>query len=287
MRSVVVVFPASMCAMMPMFLVLSSGTCLGINFLSPFDPGRLPFAASLTTDTFAGVMLPETVKIVFREAFRRLPAVMRECPVGFRHAVCVFLFLNGGTAVVVSIQDFASQPLSHALFAPLAGGTDQPANAQAGSAVLVYFDGDLIVCTAHAPGLHLHERLDVLYGFLEQPQRILFAFSAEAFQCIIENLLRGRFFTVPHHAVDELLHERRCVNGVRENVAMFNQSLSWHSNPLLVRLQSDRLGLGPLSAVFGSSLLPVCYAGGVQRAPDDVITDTRQVLHAAASDQYD
>ena len=32
--SVVVVFPASMCAMMPMFRVRSSGVCLGI-FLGP------------------------------------------------------------------------------------------------------------------------------------------------------------------------------------------------------------------------------------------------------------
>src|SRR5262245_6828685 len=42
-----------------------------------------------------------------------------------------------------------------------------------------------------------------------------------------------------------------------------------------------------LGAVLGAALLPPRHPGGVQRAPDDVIPDAGQVLHAAAADQHD
>src|SRR5207245_3689965 len=42
-----------------------------------------------------------------------------------------------------------------------------------------------------------------------------------------------------------------------------------------------------LGAVLGPALLPARHAGGVQRAPDDVVPDAGQVLHAAPPDQDD
>jgi hypothetical protein len=47
MRSVVVVLPASMCAMMPMFRVLSRETCLGIA-IEPSALSRQPSAVSFS-----------------------------------------------------------------------------------------------------------------------------------------------------------------------------------------------------------------------------------------------
>src|SRR5216683_2062675 len=44
MRSVVVVFPASMCAMMPMFRVFSRGTCRAMFFFSETHDRRTPGA---------------------------------------------------------------------------------------------------------------------------------------------------------------------------------------------------------------------------------------------------
>src|SRR5436190_5462310 len=43
----------------------------------------------------------------------------------------------------------------------------------------------------------------------------------------------------------------------------------------------------PLCAVLAPPLLPVAGAGRVERAPDDVVADAGQVLHAAAPDQHD
>src|SRR6202040_4168719 len=46
-------------------------------------------------------------------------------------------------------------------------------------------------------------------------------------------------------------------------------------------------GLGTLSAVFRAALLAILYARGVQRAAHDVVTHSRQILHAAATYQND
>src|SRR3954471_21189531 len=40
---------------------------------------------------------------------------------------------------------------------------------------------------------------------------------------------------------------------------------------------------GGLGAVFAATLLPVADAGGVERAPDDVVLDRRQVLDLATA----
>ena len=47
------------------------------------------------------------------------------------------------------------------------------------------------------------------------------------------------------------------------------------------------LAFRPLRAVFGSRLLPVRDPGRIQRAPNDVIPNAGQVLHATATDQND
>src|SRR5207253_6868584 len=46
-------------------------------------------------------------------------------------------------------------------------------------------------------------------------------------------------------------------------------------------------GLGRLGAIFRATLLPARDARAVEGAPDDVIPDPGEVLHAAAPDQYD
>src|SRR5438445_9782725 len=53
----------------------------------------------------------------------------------------------------------------------------------------------------------------------------------------------------------------------------------------LIRL--TRRALGRLGAVLRAALLAARHAGGVERAPDDVIPYPRQILHAAAPDHDD
>src|SRR5215470_6819713 len=99
MRSVVVVLPASMCAMMPMFLQRSNGTVLATAF-SALLSGALEPNWSSCGDTLLVAQGPG-------RAF--LPPVMREGLVGFRHAVHIFLLLDGGAAIVGRIQQLVGK----------------------------------------------------------------------------------------------------------------------------------------------------------------------------------
>jgi hypothetical protein len=42
-----------------------------------------------------------------------------------------------------------------------------------------------------------------------------------------------------------------------------------------------------LGAVAAARLLAVAHAGGVERAADDLVADTRQVAHATAAHEHD
>src|SRR5215469_8462967 len=122
MRSVVVVFPASMCAMMPMFLQRSNGTVLGTTLLLPsglqlfgFDHG----AIARFSDSDHSVTRS-------RNRLNFLPPVMRERLVRFRHAVDVLFFLDGGSTAVRRVQQLIAQLVNNALFTAGTSVSDNP-----------------------------------------------------------------------------------------------------------------------------------------------------------------
>src|SRR5215510_5713776 len=100
MRSVVVVLPASMCAMIPMFRVSLRGCVRAMALVSsrifPVD----------------------------------LPAVVCERLVRFRHLVRVVLLLHRAAAEVGRVEQLGSELLAHRLLSPLAGVFDQPPDCQ-------------------------------------------------------------------------------------------------------------------------------------------------------------
>src|SRR5690348_16609237 len=119
MRSVVVVLPASMCAMIPMFRVLASWAL------------------------FSAMSLP--LKPVVRVCARRAaasrgspgggsPAVVREGLVRLGHLVRVLAPLHCGTQTVARVEQLVHQPLGHGLLAAGAAVLDQPAQPQGGAA---------------------------------------------------------------------------------------------------------------------------------------------------------
>src|ERR1700687_4036272 len=103
MRSVEVVFPASMCAMMPMLRVSASCALRAIADLPVPSPLKLE---NHPTD----LMLP-----LFPCAGECLPAIVRERFVGFRHAMNVFLLLHRAAAAVRRVHQFFGQPVGHRL----------------------------------------------------------------------------------------------------------------------------------------------------------------------------
>src|SRR4029077_10941736 len=121
-RSVDVVFPASMCAMIPMLRVSSSLNTLPIvPETAFFSPVRVA-TASLTKTTYS---LPAP----FSQA-PLLPAVMRERLVRFRHAVHVFLLLHGPAARVRRVNQLIRELVYHGLARALPRILQQPANRQ-------------------------------------------------------------------------------------------------------------------------------------------------------------
>src|SRR2546425_4674010 len=147
MRSVVVVLPASMCAMMPMLRVFSKEYCRCT--VSPsFCPG---YTCEEGGQPAAGPPL----------RCLPLPAVMREGLVGLRHLVRVLSLLHSRPAVVGRVQQLTGQLLRHAAFRAPPGGADHPTHGQRRSTLGPNLHRHLIGGAADAARLHLDGRLHV------------------------------------------------------------------------------------------------------------------------------
>src|SRR5712691_5042316 len=101
MRSVVVVFPASMCAMMPIFLHRSNGTVLDTAFfLSSLRTSCSPamFAGLLKIHLHYACGAPGVPARPdgrdARPSKTQLPPIMRKSLVRFRHPVYIFFLLD-------------------------------------------------------------------------------------------------------------------------------------------------------------------------------------------------
>src|SRR5436189_56490 len=116
MRSVVVVLPASMWAMIPMFRTRSSAVWVA------------------------------TAKILCFS----LPAVVREGLVGLRHPIHVVLALERAALLVERVHDLVRQLLAHVLLAPVAGEGHEPADRERPRPPLRHLHRHLIVGAADA-----------------------------------------------------------------------------------------------------------------------------------------
>src|SRR5277367_735972 len=101
MRSVAVVFPALMCAMIPMFRQRFNGTVRATVIFSLRTWVRryiaIPYLQpSLLRDGLAAISLCNR--------YRELPAIVSESLVGFRHAAHVFLLLHRCAATIGRVE---------------------------------------------------------------------------------------------------------------------------------------------------------------------------------------
>src|ERR1700693_1949452 len=112
MRSVDVVFPASICAIIPMLRVSSSLNALPMCPCSacfadtcfPDSGFAVPcFVDSCCVKSFTVTIQPSSNSLTL------LPAIVRESLVSLGHAMHIFLFLHGATASVRSVNQLVSQ----------------------------------------------------------------------------------------------------------------------------------------------------------------------------------
>src|SRR3954454_11463515 len=159
MRSVVVVLPASMCAMIPMLRVLASWAALAITYSSSFgsacgsgDHPGLPLTAGADE--------------------RLSPAVVREGLVRLGHLVRVLAPLDGGTEAVARVEQLVHEALGHRLLATGPAVLDEPAEAERGAARGTDLDRDLVGRSTDAAAADLEGRLHVVQRALERDDRV-------------------------------------------------------------------------------------------------------------------
>src|SRR5690349_10374228 len=112
-------------------------------------------------------------------ARRGLPAVMRECFVGLRHAVDVVLPLPGAALLLVGVEDLGGEALGHRVLPTGAGELDQPADREGAGAAGRNLDRDLIGGTADAAGANLEHRGQLFDRRLQRLHGILAAALAD------------------------------------------------------------------------------------------------------------
>src|SRR5262245_66412131 len=135
MRSVVVVLPASMWAMMPMFLVRSNGYCESTGL-----PFRQVSGQLLRRRGGPGISPPPEIS--------SLPAVMCERLVGLRHLVGIFSLLHCRPAIVRRVEQLVGKLGRHALFRAATRGTYDPAHARRREASGTYCVGNVLRAAA-------------------------------------------------------------------------------------------------------------------------------------------
>src|SRR6202789_1854452 len=129
MRSVAVVLPASICAMMPILRQRFRGIVRATSIL-PCGINRRYSYNNLNPK-------PRSKTKTARSA---LPAIVSEGLVRFGHAVHVFLLLHRSAAAVRRIQQLVREFIYHALFTTTAAVGDQPANSERSAPLRVHFD---------------------------------------------------------------------------------------------------------------------------------------------------
>src|SRR6478736_2485294 len=167
MRSVVVVLPASMCAMMPMlrtFVRSVSTSCATAKF--PL------FRLLGCCCRYARATVPMSRPAAPARPARWSPAVVREGPVRLGHLVGVLASLDGGTQAIAGVEKLVRETLDHRLLSALLREGHQPTQGQRGRPLRADLDGNLVGGAADAAATHLKGGLDVVEGALEGDNRI-------------------------------------------------------------------------------------------------------------------
>src|SRR5215471_428167 len=199
MRSVVVVLPASICAMIPMFRTLARSAAVWVATLSVLS------ASSWV-----------------------LPAVVREGLVGLRHLVGVLTALDAGAKAVAGVEQLVHQPLGHRLLPALARVQDDPAQGQGGAAGGAHLHRNLVGGTADAAAADLKGRLDVVQRALERDHRVVAVLLAAALKRPVHGALGERALAVLEDLVGERGHQRRAVHRVGNQLPLLRGTLTRH-----------------------------------------------------------
>src|SRR5919202_2771506 len=227
MRSVVVVFPASMCAMMPMLRVrwsalappwvlwVLSSTAMIVPYGSQNcevrsekagHPRRSPSPLVFLTSHFS----PLT----------SLESVVREGLVGVGHAVRILAPLDRGAGVVGGVEHLGGELLGHRAAGARAGGAEQPADRQGEAPVALDRHRDLVGRAADALRLDLDHRRGVADRLLEDVERLAPGPRVDQLQRAVEDALGRALLAALHDLVDQLGDQHALVAWVGQQLSL-------------------------------------------------------------------
>jgi len=153
---------------------------------------------------------------------------MRECFVGIRHAMRIFLLLDRVAAIVRRVKQLSRETIGHRFLTSAASELNYPANCERAAPLLMYLNRDLVCGSSYTARFHFDSWPNVFDRALENFERFFAGLLAYLSQSIVKGSLGQRLLPAPHAAVDELGHQRTVVNGIRENRASFCNSSSRH-----------------------------------------------------------
>ncbi len=219
---------------------------------------------------------------------------MGERAVRFRHLVSFFFLFDRSALVGRGIHQFASEFLGIAFAGASTRVGDEPSHRERVAPDARDFDWDLQRRTTDAAGFDFEAGARVAERGLENLDRVLFRLVANDIKRVIHQPLRGDLFAAFHNAVDELRDDHAIVFGIGKNGMVLDLSSSWHLHFLrnghrkrrdLSRFSATS-GFRHLGTILAAALAALFDTGRVQGATDDVVAHTRQILDAAAANQY-
>src|SRR5215213_10671544 len=228
MRSVVVVLPASMCAMMPMLRTLVRSVVMS-TATSQFLLAR--WCQVLRTNRMGCPRGARSCRITAATGApwrRRSPAVVREGLVGLGHLVGVLTTLHSGAEAVGGVQDLVHQALGHRLLTAGGGVADQPAQRERHRPGAAHLDGDLVGRATDAAAADLERRLDVVERTLERHDGVGAGLVAAALEGAVHDPLRGLLLAVLEDLADQLGDDLTAVHRVDVERPLRSGTLAGH-----------------------------------------------------------
>src|SRR5918995_4110133 len=234
MRSVVVVLPASICAMIPMFRVFASMVSASV------DAGLVAVAVLIAflvcpkhvasgTDrcpapggSVAGSDGPTAV-LQWLEA-----SVVREGAVRLGHSVRVLAALDRRARVIECIKQLVSQLLLHRLARAGSRCRQKPAHGQGLAARTFDLHGNLVCRAADTPGLDLDHRGRIAEGLLKHFKRGPTGSIPDSVQCAVDDPLGSALLATLHHLIDEARQNLALIACVRCRNPALDLRPTWH-----------------------------------------------------------
>src|SRR5829696_1041353 len=139
---------------------------------------------------------------------------MRKRPVGFRHAVGVFLLLDCVSLTLGGQDQLRRQPLGHGLLGAGTRERDDPAHGQGGPTIGADLNRNLKRRTADPAALHLQGGLGVVHRLLEDRDPRLTGALLDQIHGRIEDSFCEALLTFKHQIVHELRYRLAVVAGI-------------------------------------------------------------------------